>query len=674
MDLRRAYSTFAVKAADDDTGIIEGIASTPSVDRIGDIVEPMGAQYKLPLPLLWQHHSGEPIGHVIAAKITDEGIAIKAKIAKGLLPEIDRAWALIKGGLVRGLSIGFKPIESADIKGTWGQRFIKWDWLELSAVTIPANADASIQAIKSLDEEYLRAAKGLNVGAQHRVRLASTPGASGTGIITLTKEGNMNIKEQIAAYEAKRAATQAAMEAIIEASAKEGATLSKEQGDEYEGLKSELEQVDTHLKRLRDHESMLAKTAKPVTSDAGQDNAAPGQKTDSVRYGDARIKLPDLPKGTAFVRFACAVAQSKGSLAQAMEIGKRWKDSTPQVANLLEVCYRAGTTHGWGRREEGNGDVVSHLRSVVAPGTTQDANWASPLVQYDNMASEFVEYLRPRTIIGRLNGLRRVPFNIRFPSQSSGSTMYWSGEGTPKKVSKLQLSTNTLGFAKAAGIVVITQELARLSSPSAENLVREDMASSMVAFLDAQFIDPGVAASANVNPASITNGLTSQNQATGSTLATFEVDAAAAMAVLVNANIPFESLVWITTPYTAMKIGMLRDAGGAVAFPGVTMAGGTLYGVPLVTSNSVPNSVSAGTIMVLAAQPEIFLADEGGIEIDASDQASLELNDAPTASGTTGASLVSLWQENLLGIRCERYINWQRRRTAAVTYIDNLHL
>jgi len=47
------------------------------------------------------------------------------------------------------------------------------------------------------------------------------------------------------------------------------------------------------------------------------------------------------------------------------------------------------------------------------------------------------------------------------------------------------------------------------------------------------------------------------------------------------------------------------------------------------------------------------------------------MNDAPSGGAT---SLTSLWQNNLIGIRLERVINWQRRRTAAVTYIDNLHL
>ena len=143
MEIIRAWSTFETKGIDEERGIIEGIASTPTTDRMGDIVEPKGAQFKLPLPLLWQHNAREPLGHVISAKVTDAGIAIRAQIVRGVLPEIDRAWTLIKAGLVRGLSIGFRATEEPEpIKGTWGLKFTKWEWLELSAVTIPANADA----------------------------------------------------------------------------------------------------------------------------------------------------------------------------------------------------------------------------------------------------------------------------------------------------------------------------------------------------------------------------------------------------------------------------------------------------------------------------------------------------------------------------------------------------
>ena len=101
--------------------------------------------------------------------------------------------------------------------------------------------------------------------------------------------------------------------------------------------------------------------------------------------------------------------------------------------------------------------------------------------------------------------MQHVPFNIRYGIQDGTSTVAWVGQGAPKPVSKLTFTSGSLGFAKAAGIVVITQELARFSSPSAELKVRNDLTGQMVTFLDQQFIDPSVAAVANVSPASVTN-------------------------------------------------------------------------------------------------------------------------------------------------------------------------
>lgn len=192
--MKRAYSLFEIKSIDEDKRIIEGIATTPTTDRMGDIVDSEGAQFKLPLPLLWQHDSGSPIGHVIAAKVSKDGIAVTAQLAKldepgTLKNRLDEAWQSLKIGLVRGFSIGFRSIESAQIKDSWSEHFLKWDWLELSCVTIPANAEASITSIKSADQALLAAS-----GDKQRkaVYLKTTSGVSGkpparrAGVVYLT--------------------------------------------------------------------------------------------------------------------------------------------------------------------------------------------------------------------------------------------------------------------------------------------------------------------------------------------------------------------------------------------------------------------------------------------------------------------------------------------------------
>jgi HK97 family phage prohead protease len=160
----RAYSVLTIKSIDEDKRIIRGVATTPSVDRVGDIIDPLGVKFENPLPLLWQHEHDKPIGSVKFDKPTAKGINFEAEIAStdepGTLKDrLDEAWQSIKMGLVRAVSIGFRAIEYAFME-SGGVRFIETEVYELSAVTIPANADALITSVKSIDAR-LRAEHGI---------------------------------------------------------------------------------------------------------------------------------------------------------------------------------------------------------------------------------------------------------------------------------------------------------------------------------------------------------------------------------------------------------------------------------------------------------------------------------------------------------------------------------
>lgn len=122
--------------------VIRGIASTPSTDRMGDIVEPLGGTWKLPLPLLWNHHHDHPIGWVRSAKASRAGIEIEAEIAEGI-GKADEIWRMVELSLMDSFSIGFRALRTEPI--ATGVRFTSWELLEVSVVTVPANADAKIR-------------------------------------------------------------------------------------------------------------------------------------------------------------------------------------------------------------------------------------------------------------------------------------------------------------------------------------------------------------------------------------------------------------------------------------------------------------------------------------------------------------------------------------------------
>jgi len=643
--MNRAFSTFSIKSINEDQRIIEGIASTPSTDRVGDIVEPMGASFVLPIPFLMGHGKGveDSVGHVISANVTPEGILIRAQIESDpVLPELDKAWARLKKGLVRGLSIGFKSIGKPTPITGGGLHFKQWSWLELSGVVIPANADASITTIKAISDDFLAAFGKEKVAV---VRLGKSPGASGT-----TKQlpkGTIMAKttaETISGFETKRAAVIGSMTTIMEKSAEDGATLDEEQTTQYDDAATELKTIDAHLDRLKKHEQIMLTKATVIT----HENTSTQESGSNARGGIITVKS-NLPKGTAFARYVKTLAAAGGNLMQAAEMAKRYDDTTPEVGLVL--------------------------KAAVAAGTTTDTAWAAPLVPYRIMQNEFIELLRPQTILGRVPGLRMVPFNIKMPAQTGGSTVNWVGQNAPKPVSALAFTSLTLDFTKAAGIVVISEELARLSTPSAEAIVTADLTAQMAQFLDIAFVDPSKAAVPGVSPASITNGATTFT-ASGSDANALRADVRKLIGTFQVTNMSTAGSVWIMTETQATAIAMMVNALGQPEFPGLTAQGGTLFGLPVITSENVvqttagtPPVTTAGIILVKAS--EILMADDGQVTIDISREASLQMDGAPTNPPGASTVMVSLWQQNLVGIRCERWIHFVRRRPGAVAYISD---
>jgi HK97 family phage major capsid protein len=318
--------------------------------------------------------------------------------------------------------------------------------------------------------------------------------------------------------------------------------------------------------------------------------------------------------------------------------------------------------------------VVACLKAAVTGGTSTTSGWASEIAYAQDLANEFIEYLRPMTIVGRLPGLRRVPFNVRMGSMTAGTTGYWVGQGAAIPVSKGTTSSTSLGITKAAGLAVITEELARLSSPSAEALVRDDLANAVRQVVDTQFIDPNQGGQTNISPASVTYNVT-PTIASGTAYADLKTDIKALFATWITANVDASGSMWVMSPSIALALSLMQNALGQAEFPSMTIDGGTFFGLPAITSQStvISGSPDWGNMIVLIKQSDIFLADDGGLSVDASREAAIEMSDGPssTAAVGTGASLTSMWQTESVALKVVRYINWTKRRSTAVQFIRN---
>lgn len=139
------------------------IASTRDVDRQMDIVEPRGLvldNYQRNNLLLWAHDYSSPhavIGRAVELSVTDQEVKIRPEWRE---PASDSdpmhiIRGLIDSGLVRALSIGFRPLEAID-NAYGGKTYSRAELLEISLVPVPAQQNAVREqlayAVKSLGD------------------------------------------------------------------------------------------------------------------------------------------------------------------------------------------------------------------------------------------------------------------------------------------------------------------------------------------------------------------------------------------------------------------------------------------------------------------------------------------------------------------------------------------
>ena len=404
-----------------------------------------------------------------------------------------------------------------------------------------------------------------------------------------------------------------------------------------------MKEIDEHLVRLRHREKAVQAAAVAPAGDT-VDAGSRSRGGDSVRV---QVGRSNVPKAIPFTRIMLANIRSWLTRVSPVDIAaanKQWASETPEV----ELC----------------------LRAAVAAGTTTSATWAEPLVQYQVLAAEFAEFLRPLTILGRIPGLRNVPFKVKIPRQTGGATVGWVGETLSKPVSALAFNSVVLDHFKVAGIIALSKELVMLSTPSAEAIVRDDIARAIAAYVDVSLTDPTRAEVGGVSPAAITWGV-SPVAATGTAYANLVADWTTLMGKFLAYNLTPD--VVLLTQGQALALSLLQTSLGVPQFPNIGITGGTLQGLTAIASESigyVEDSPQEGSSIIALRASEILLADEGGVSIDVSTEASVQMDSAPDNPTDASSVLVSFWQQNLVGIRAERMINWKLRRPGAVQYIS----
>lgn len=140
---------------ENDELLIRGMASTNDTDRVGDIIESAAwtkgglANYLNNPVILFNHDYNQPIGRAVELSTGDNGLQLKAMIAKSA----GHVRELIKEGVLGAFSVGFRVKDAEYLKESDGYRIKDAELLEISVVTVPANQAATFSLAKSFNSE-----------------------------------------------------------------------------------------------------------------------------------------------------------------------------------------------------------------------------------------------------------------------------------------------------------------------------------------------------------------------------------------------------------------------------------------------------------------------------------------------------------------------------------------
>lgn len=304
-----------------------------------------------------------------------------------------------------------------------------------------------------------------------------------------------------------------------------------------------------------------------------------------------------------------------------------------------------------GIAEFGEGPLA-FLKASVGPITM--GNDGRPLVP--DGAPEFIEAVQRASLLGRIAGLVPAPVNAKLVQVDSNGSAYWTGESFPKPATAVHVSTlGTLAANKVTATVAVTDELARAGGPTGVQLVTNALKTACGATVDAAFTDPSNSGIDGVKPPYVAAGV-EPIVGTGNLLA----DIGTAVTMLTNPS----GAVLLINSLDAQAVAATRTPNGALAYPDLSARGGTLGGLPVFTSDAMP----PGNVIVV--DPSRIFLWNGGVSLSYSDQALVQLDDAPDAPATAATTLCSAWQANLHVILVEFAVSWMAASGAAAV-IEN---
>lgn len=631
---------YRAAARQTDANPFEYVMSDETVDRMGEVIKADGwdlGDFKANPIGLFNHHADAIIGRWENVRVEGKRLLARFVFAdEGTSEVADTARRLWNQKILRGASVGFKAMQkellTKDADPYLGPfRYLRQQLLECSLVSVPANANAMpILRSYHLLPDISRQIFGKSASQDRPASREPAPPPIAGG-----KPMSLNKRIEAAQHELTHYRDRLAELSRIENPDDDQDALIKELTDQ---------QIPASIAAIERMEKMEKALATQVVQ--------PAQ--------DGQIIVPDnkqrpfaLPKKKI---------EPEDYVYRAITCGVRAFGQQVSFDSALRDLYG------------GDEATAIVLKAAVNPAQTTVAGWAAELVQTANGA--FMDRLVAGSIyqplsargqrfdLGR-NGSLKVPVRANAP-RAAGS---WVGEGAPKPVKRIGLSSIQLTPHKLAVISTFTEEMAMYSTPAIEGLLRQAMSDDTRESLDGYLID-NVAASAT-RPAGLLNGVTPITAtAAGTAIEKIVADLNALIAPMEAAG-GGGNVVLLMNPAQSRHLGMAQTTTGDFAFGSATEAAAKIGAGGIIPSTTVP----AGT--VIAVDADWFTTATGDApRFAVSNEATLHEEDTtPLPLGATGtpnvvaAPMRSLFQTDSIAIRLSLYVTWSMVRPGMVQTI-----
>lgn len=377
--------------------------------------------------------------------------------------------------------------------------------------------------------------------------------------------------------------------AAIEA---KGEELTEEQHQQFVTLQKEHAELGEKLTRARAAEQIAIQEATPI---ANKSVPSVHVKKEAENYPGAKI-----------ARFGMAIAAGRGNLQDAQKFAET-------ELNDKDVAMAVSTAAGSG--------------GALVP---------------ENLSSDFIELLRPRSIVRKL-GATVMPLpngNLTIPRHTGGAVSGYKAENEPRNADTQTLDDVKLSAKTQMTIVPISNELIGKAGRNVESIFLKDMLAATATRQDKAFLrDDGTNNTpTGMRKTALDSGRVKAFSGDKTDILIIDQYLDSLILTLEESDSAMIMPAWGLSPRTAIYLAGLRDGNGNKVYP--EMAQGELKGYPYAKTTNIPVNLGTGLAM-----SEIYFADFNDVIIGEAEEMTIDFSREATYNDASG-NLVSAYSRN----------------------------